>query len=71
MNSQIDDNYISRMYDDWTNERNTLMLELKNDKDLSKEKYITPKLTTIDIILKNLLKYRNQRLKEKIKMDGF
>ena len=71
MNSQIDDNYISRMYDDWTVERNSLMLELKNDKDLSKEKYITPKLTTIDNILKNILKYRNQKLKEKIKMDGF
>ena len=71
MNSQIDDNYISRLYEDWTIERNNLMLELKNDKDLTKEKYITPKLTTIDNILKNLLKYRNQKLKEKIKMDGF
>ena len=71
MNSQIDDNYISRLYEDWTIERNNLMLELKNDKDLTKEKFITPKLTTIDNILKNLLKYRNQKLKEKIKLDGF
>lgn len=69
--SYIDDNYINRLYDEWTNERAILMTELKNDKDLSREKFITPKITTIDVILKNLLKYRSLRTKERIKLDGF
>ena len=69
--SNIDDNYINRLYEEWNAERAVLMNELRNDKDLSKEKFITPKIATIDTIIKNLLKYRNQKTKERIKLDGF
>jgi hypothetical protein len=69
MNSFEDDNYINRIYDEATNARNTLMLELKNDKECQKEKVINSKIQCIDNILKNVLKYRNIRIKDKLKND--
>jgi hypothetical protein len=67
MNVLEDDNYINKLYDELTNSRNALMLELKNDKELTKEKFINPKLQCVETITKLLLKYRNIRIKEKIK----
>ena len=69
MNNLEDSNYINRLYDEFTNSRNTLMNELKNDKECVKEKSINQKLMCIDNILKNLLKYRNINIKEKLKGD--
>ena len=71
MNCSIDDGYINRMFDDWTAQRNIIMMEMKNDKEMTKEKFLTAKITCIDNILKNILKYRNLNVKEKIKLDGF
>ena len=71
MNCSIDDGYINRMFDEWTAQRNILMMEMKNDKEMTKEKFLTSKIGCIDNILKNILKYRNLNVKEKIKLDGF
>jgi len=43
--------------------------ELKNDKELTKEKTINSKIVCIDSIIKNVLKYRNLKIKEKLKGD--
>lgn len=69
MNNFEDDNYINRLYDELNNARNSLMLELKNDKECSKEKVINGKILCIDSMMKNTLKYRNIKLKAKLKSD--
>ena len=69
MNCSIDDGYINRMFDDWTSQRNILMMEMKNDKEMTKERILTQKLTCIDNLIKNILKYRNINIKEKMKGD--
>jgi len=68
MNNLEDDNYINRMYDEFNNARNTLMLELKNDRECNKEKVINQKIQCVDNLMKNILKYRN--IKTKDKMNG-
>jgi hypothetical protein len=69
MNNYEDDNYINRLYDEANNSRQSLMNDLKNDKECLKEKSINAKLQCIDNIMKNILKYRNLRIKEKLKAD--
>ena len=69
MNNYEDDNYINRIYDEANNARNALMLDLKNDKECQKEKVLNTKIQCIDNIMKNILKYRNTKIKEKLKGD--
>jgi hypothetical protein len=69
MNNLEDNNYINRLYDEMSMVRNTLMNDLKNDKECVKERIINQKIACIDNILKNILKYRNINTKEKLKAD--
>lgn len=70
MNNNLDNEmYVNNLYDEFNNTRGALMLQLKNDKELIKEKTITQKIVCIDNIMKNLLKYRNINTKEKLKGD--
>ena len=69
MNNLEDSNYLNRLYDDMNSVRNTLMNDLKNDKECVKERVINQKIACIDVILKNILKYRNINTKEKLKAD--
>jgi len=65
----LDENYMSRLFEDFSSERNKLILELKNDKEMTKERILTQKLACIDSLIKNILKYRNINIKEKMKGD--
>jgi hypothetical protein len=69
MNNLEDHNYINRMYDELNNCRSSLMNDLKNDRECTKEKVINQKLQCVDNIIKNILKYRNIVIKEKLKGD--
>lgn len=69
MNNLEDSNYINRLYDELNSSRNTLMNDLKNDKECVKERIINQKIACVDIILKNILKYRNINTKAKLKLD--
>lgn len=69
MNNLEDPNYLNRLYDDINSVRNTLMTDMKNDKECVKERIINQKLACVDVILKNILKYRNINMKEKLKAD--
>ena len=69
MNNLEDTNYINRLYDELNSSRSTLMNELKNDKECTKEKIINQKIACIDIMMKNILKYRNINTKAKMKAD--
>lgn len=69
MNNFEDDNYINRLYDEANNARSSLMLDLKNDKECTKEKVLNTKIQCIDNIMKNIIKYRNTKIKEKLKGD--
>ncbi len=69
MNNLEDSNYINRLYDEINTSRNSLMLDLKNDKECVKEKVLNQKIACIDTILKQILKYRNINTKIKLKAD--
>jgi len=46
-----------------------LMTDLKNDKEMTKEKTITAKLNCIDTMRRAVLKYRNINIKDRLKGD--
>jgi len=67
--TELTEQYLMKIYDDLQSEKNKLFNELKNDKELTKEKTINSKIVCIDSIIKNVLKYRNLKIKEKLKGD--
>jgi len=67
MNNNIDEQYLNNLFENFQNERNKLLLDLKNDKELTKEKDIHSKLLVMESLTKNVLKYRNLIIKEKLK----
>ena len=67
MNNNIDEQYLNNLFESFQNERNKLLLDLKNDKELTKEKDIHSKLLVMENLTKNVLKYRNLIIKEKLK----
>jgi|APGre2960657404_1045060.scaffolds.fasta_scaffold12800_4 hypothetical protein len=69
MNNLEDTNYINRLYDELNSCRNTLMNDLKNDKECTKERILNQKIMCVDNLMKNILKYRNINTKEKLKGD--
>jgi hypothetical protein len=69
MNNLDNEMYINNLYDEFNNTRSSLMLQLKNDKELTKERTINQKIACIDNLMKNILKYRNINTKEKLKGD--
>lgn len=69
MNNLQDTNYINRLYDEMQQSRNSLMNELKNDTECTKEVVLNKKLVCVDTIMKQILKYRNITTKEKLKAD--
>jgi len=69
MNNLEDANYINRLYDELNSCRNTLMNDLKNDKECTKERILNQKIMCVDNLMKNILKYRNINTKEKLKGD--
>ena len=62
----IDENFLNDLFDKFQSERNALILELKNDKELSHTKSIEAKLSLVEKITKDILKLRNQIIKEKL-----
>jgi hypothetical protein len=69
MNNLEDIAYINRLYDELNTSRSTLMSDLKNDTECQKEKTLTQKILCIDNLMKNVIKYRNIVIKEKLKCD--
>jgi hypothetical protein len=67
MNNNIDEQYLNNLFESFQTERNKLLLDLKNDKELTKEKDIHSKLLVMESLTKNVLKYRNLIIKEKLK----
>ena len=67
MNNTLDDNYINKLYDDLQTEKNSIMLEYKNDKELKNTVIITQKLSLVEGMMKSLIKYRNIKIKSKLK----
>ena len=65
--NDINDQTLNQLFEKFTSERNKIILDIKNDTDMTKEKILSLKLTTVDILIKSILKYRNILVKEKLK----
>jgi hypothetical protein len=67
MSDLNNENYIEKLYEEFNTERNKLMTDLKKDKECEKEKVITSKIICLDNLMRNILKFRNITIKEKLK----
>lgn len=68
--NEINENTLNQLFDNFQQERQKIILEIKNDKEMKNEKYLSNKLATIEIIIKNLLKFRNIELKQQQKYNN-
>lgn len=69
--SQMNESYLNNLFDVLQAEKNALVLDLKNDNELTKEKEITAKCLVLDNLIKNVLKYRNLKIKAKLKVEQY
>lgn len=69
--SQMNESYLNNLFDVLQAEKNALVLDLKNDNELIKEKEITAKCLVLDNLIKNVLKYRNLKIKAKLKVEQY
>ena len=58
---------LNQLFDKLQSERQKIVLEIKNDTDMKNEKLLNAKLLCIETLIKNVLKYRNLILKERMK----
>ena len=65
--NEINDQSLNQLFEKFQSERNTIILDIKNDTDMNKEKILNLKLNTLDQMIKAILKYRNILVKEKMK----
>lgn len=65
----IDEIYLNEIFDKFQNERNNLIQALKNDKELNHTKSIEQKLNIVEKITKDVLKLRNQIIKDKLNFN--
>ena len=68
--NEINENTLNQLFDNFQQERQKIILEIKNDKEMKNEKYLNQKLSTIETIIKNLLKFRNIQLKQQQKFNN-
>lgn len=66
MSSDINEQYLNQLIENFQNERTKLIQDFKNDKEL-KHKELEGKLNCCEKITKELIKYRNLIIKAKIK----
>jgi hypothetical protein len=59
--------FLNHLYDDIQKEKTAVLLEMNNDKELKNLTYNNQKISILDNLTKNILKYRNILLKEKMK----
>jgi hypothetical protein len=67
MSDLNNENYIDKLFEEFNSERSKLMSELKKDKECEKERIITQKISCLDNLMKNILKFRNICIKDKLK----
>jgi len=67
--SQINEQYLEKIFEDLLNHKNKILIDLKNDKDMKHEKDINCELQVLDILLKTSIKYRNIIIKQKLKVN--
>lgn len=67
MNNEFDEQGLNILFDRLQTEHNKLILEIKNDTDMTNDKSLNAKLVCIDALIKNVLKYRNLVIKQRMK----
>lgn len=67
MDTNINEIYLNKLFDDLVQERNTIQLEYKQDKELCHTQRITNQLSTLTSLINQVIKYRNLKNKAKMK----
>jgi DNA-binding MltR family transcriptional regulator len=67
--SKFTDQNINNMIDELMSEKNVLMTELKNDKEMKHYQFIVRKMGLMDTMVKSMINYRNVVTKDKLKSD--
>jgi hypothetical protein len=67
MNNNFNQEYLNNLIDILQSERNSVVLDLKNDTDLTKTKDLSSKLSILESMIRSSIKYRNINIKQKLK----
>ena len=67
MSDLNNENYIEKLYEEFNTERTKLMTDLKQYKECEKEKILNSKIICLDNLMRNILKFRNICIKDKLK----
>lgn len=72
MNSDLTDQYLTKLYDDLQKEHQRLLTEMKNltQESMSKEADINKQVTLINSLMTTTLKLRNVKKKIHLKLSG-
>lgn len=67
MNNNFNEQYLNNLIDTLQTERNQVVLEMKNDTELTKTKDLMLKSNILESMIRNSIKYRNVNIKQKLK----
>ena len=70
MNSDIDEQYLNKLYDDLSKESSRILNDIKTDRGDNKEVYQHQQFNIINTLMMNSLKLRNLKNKIKNKLDN-
>jgi hypothetical protein len=70
MNSDIDEQYLNKLYDDLSKESSRILNDIKTDRGDNKEVYQHQQFNIINTLMMNSLKLRNLKNKIKNKIDN-
>jgi hypothetical protein len=71
MISDITENNLDKIYNDFQNEQQKILLDIKSNKEELNEVYNTKQFNLINNIMINILKLRNLKRKQKQKLNNF
>jgi Spy/CpxP family protein refolding chaperone len=71
MMSDITENNLDKIYNDFQNEQQKILLDIKSNKEELNEVYNTKQFNLINNIMINILKLRNLKRKQKQKINNF
>ena len=68
MFNEMNESYLDRLYDDFSKEQYKLMEQIKQNVSPKDEQNITKQLTLLNTLMMTVLRYRNLKKKQTLKM---
>jgi len=66
--TEINESYLDRIYEDFSKEQSKLMEQIKQNTEHKKEQDITKQITILNTLMMQVLRFRNLKRKQALKM---